>query len=365
MRMIFFLLMALVGTACFGADSLETGIGFSVVPFVSFSPETKIQAGVAGFVRYRHSTDSLLRVSSVGVGVQYTQLNQIGLGLYPEIYLNNNGIRIEGAVEYYVFPYNFYGIGNNNPVENLELYTPQGIKAYTTVLFAVQGNRVQQGLSVGMRAELRYDTIRSIQPRSDGTTGPLGTGLVAGSTGGWYNGIGPVVSYDTRNNNFSADSGMFIEAYAINYASWLGSSFTALASQIDSRLYTTVYPQWVLANHTIIRNVAGTPTFQQWPSIGGGNNLRGIYDAQQRSRMAVSTQTEVRFPLIGRFRGVAFVDAGQVAEQLSQFRLNQTYVGIGGGLRFLLVPEEKIAIRFDVGLVRGVVQYYLNFNEAF
>lgn len=35
------------------------------------------------------------------------------------------------------------------------------------------------------------------------------------------------------------------------------------------------------------------------------------------------------------------------------------------GIRFLLVPEERISLRLDAGVARGDVQFYLSFNEAF
>lgn len=347
------------------ADTLEVGFGWSVVPFIAYSPETRLQGGVAGFLRYRHSVDSTLRASSVGIGIQYTQNKQIGLGLYPELYFLDNGIRVEGAAEYYVFPYNFYGIGNNNPETNLERYTPQGFKVYANTLFAIQGKKVQDGFSAGFRSEIRYDHIQSIEPRADGSIGELGKGLVVGSNGGWFNGIGPILSYDTRDNNFAPYNGAFIELVSIVYGKYLGSSFSATNISLDARLYHEVLPDVVFALHGIARNVAGTPTFQQWSSIGGGNNLRGIYDAKQRSRIATALQTETRFPIWWRFRGCAFLDVGQVAEAPSQFTLPGTYVGWGGGIRFLLVPEERISLRFDVGTCRGEMQYYLNFNETF
>jgi hypothetical protein len=45
--------------------------------------------------------------------------------------------------------------------------------------------------------------------------------------------------------------------------------------------------------------------------------------------------------------------------------LNQLWVTYGAGIRFLLVPEERISLRLDVGIARAVPQFYLGFNEAF
>ena len=55
----------------------------------------------------------------------------------------------------------------------------------------------------------------------------------------------------------------------------------------------------------------------------------------------------------------------QVASTTSSIALNQLWISWGAGIRFLLVPEERISLRFDVGVARGVPQFYLGFNEAF
>jgi outer membrane protein assembly factor BamA len=93
--------------------------------------------------------------------------------------------------------------------------------------------------------------------------------------------------------------------------------------------------------------------------------MRGIIDAQQRDRMSMLAGAEVRFPILWRFRGAVFADAGQVASQASAVTLNQMWVSYGAGIRFLLVPEERISLRLDIGVARGVPQFYLGFNEAF
>lgn len=346
-------------------DSLQTGFDWSFVPIPAYTPETSWLAALTAFVTYRDTADASFRPSSLAIAAQGTLKEQFAFGLYPEIYLDDNRMRIEGAIEWHLYPYNFFGIGNANPSSNAELYTPHGAKLELRALYALSGTRVQHGLSAGVHLDVRYDHIRSVEPRIDGTQGPLGRGDVVGSRGGWFNGIGPQVSYDTRDNNFDARAGAFAETHVVAYGALLGSNFSSVVTTLDARGYTLISTGVSVAGRILIQSSTGTPPFLQMPSIGGSNNMRGIIDAQQRDRISLLAGAEARFPIIWRFRGAVFADAGQVASQASGVALNQMWVSYGAGIRFLLVPEERISLRLDVGVSRGVPQFYLGFNEAF
>ncbi len=347
------------------ADTLKTGFDWDIVPLVAYLPETRWMAVLTAFLTYRDVADSSYRTSSMAVALQATQNAQFAAGLYPEIYLDGNRIRVEGLVEWYLYPYKFFGIGNNNPSSNAELYTPNGARLQLRALHAVSGSRVQHGLSAGLRLDLRYDDIKSVDPREDGTTGPLASGQITGAKGGWYNGVGPMVSYDTRDNNFDARNGAFCEASVVAYGAAVGSTYTATLTTIDLRAYNEIWHGTSIAARCMAQNVAGTPTFIALPSIGGTSNLRGVIDAQQRDRISLLVSTELRFPILWRFRGAAFVDAGHVAPTPSAFTLTGVWVGWGGGVRFVFDEKERVSLRLDVGTARGVPQFYLSFNEAF
>lgn len=346
-------------------DTLKTGFDWEIIPIVAYFPETRFMGVLTAFLKYRTESDATYRASSMAVALQATQNAQFSAGVYPEIYLDSNRMRIEGLAEWYLYPYKFFGIGNENPASNAELYTPNGFRVQVRALHAIGGVRVQNGLSAGLRLDVRYDDIRKIEPREDGSIGPLGSGSVVGSTGGWYNGIGPMISYDTRDNNFDARKGLFCEATLVAYGPMLGSTYTATLTSADLRAYTDITDGVSIAARLMMQNIAGTPTFIMWPSIGGNNNLRGVIDAQQRDRISILTSAELRFPIYWRFRGATFIDAGQVAAKPELLSPRSLWIGWGGGLRFVFDEKERISLRLDAGVARGDVQFYLSFNEAF
>lgn len=351
--------------AASSVDTLERGLDWQIVPLVAYTPETDWMGVVAAFLTYRTEADATYRASSLSIAVQGTLNEQFAVGLYPEIYLDSNRIRIEGSIETMLYPFKFFGIGNSNPSSNAELYTPFGVRIQLRNLYAISGRHVQHGLSGGLRLDVRHDDIRSIDLREDGTAGPLRQGQVTGYQGGWNNGIGPMLSYDTRDNNFDSRSGLFCEGAVVVYDSWLGSDFTWTQSIVDLRAYMPIVSTASFAARVMFQNVAGTPTFQMWPGIGGTNHLRGVFESQQRDRISIYSSAEVRFPIVWIIRGAAFMDMGEVAPSMDQFTMRGVWFSYGGGLRFLLDPAERVSLRFDIGVARGVPQYYLSFNEAF
>jgi len=61
-----------------------------------------------------------------------------------------------------------------------------------------------------------------------------------------------------------------------------------------------------------------------------------------------------------------FVGAGQTGHDLRDFKLNQTRVAGGAGIRFRIVEKEKLSLRFDYGFGdRGDRGFYVSATEAF
>lgn len=344
--------------------SSPTSVHTIVVPYVAYTPETRFQGGV-GMVLTLRQDSATRRPSALVIGTQLTQQLQYGMGLYPELYLDRERWRITGFIEYFKFPYDFYGFGNSTSPVNIETYRPEGVKLTFTAYRSVTDESVGNGLAAGIRFDARHDAILSIDQRTDGTVGPLGKREITGSEGGFQAGVGPAILFDTRDNIFSAQNGWYIDAAMVAYDNALGSEFEAVITSIDLRGYVTLGTKILYAGHILYSSTTGRPKFQTQPRIGGESNLRGVYIARYRDRTAFSWQNDVRIPVWWRFGAVAFVDLGQVAPDLDRMSLLGFHVGVGAGIRFLLDEDERIGLRFDVGTHQGDVQFYIGFNEVF
>ena len=83
---------------------------------------------------------------------------------------------------------------------------------------------------------------------------------------------------------------------------------------------------------------------------------------------ALSTQSELRFPLRSNTGGVLFVDTGEVWEKVGQIQLSELEPGYGGGLRY----RAPIGlVRFDLGFHGGSgslgkrLEFYLGIGQGF
>ena len=70
-------------------------------------------------------------------------------------------------------------------------------------------------------------------------------------------------------------------------------------------------------------------------------------------------------PLIWRFGLVAFAGFGQVAPELNQVSINDLKPSVGLGLRFTLIPEQKVNLRIDFGIGKDNSSFNIDFMEAF
>ena len=85
-----------------------------------------------------------------------------------------------------------------------------------------------------------------------------------------------------------------------------------------------------------------------------------------RDKEMIEGQMEYRFPIWGRWGGTVFFGAGEVAPSVLNFSPARLKPAGGLGLRFAVIPKERINIRLDFAYTdfAGLV-YYLDINEAF
>jgi hypothetical protein len=102
-------------------------------------------------------------------------------------------------------------------------------------------------------------------------------------------------------------------------------------------------------------------------NISGVALARGYFGGRFRDKVMSLAQVEYRFPIIWRFGGVVFAGTGNVASSVDKFDFTNLKTGIGAGLRFSLVPEERINLRIDVGygFATQTLYPYISFTEAF
>lgn len=328
----------------------------AVLPVVFFSPETNwgFGAGATYAFRFKGEPDSL-RASQITTGAVYTLRKQLLTFFDFRFFLDKEKWSVYGESGFYIYTYNFFGIGGDTRKENEELYNATFPRIRVNAL-----RRLNEKWYLGGR--YWFDNYRITQRDS---TGLLYQNELTGSEGGLISGLGLVANYDTRDDVFFPSKGQFVELASIVNSTALGSDFNFQRFTIDATHYQTITPKTILATNLFLVSTFGDPPFNELALMGGSKKMRGIFEGRFRDRNMVVLQTEYRFPLFWRFGMVAFGGVGGVAEEIGDYRLEEFKFTYGVGFRFRVSTKEKINVRADLGLGKNTSGIYITFSEAF
>jgi len=361
-----------------GADSLRVAgevmperSSFTWVPLVNFAPETSfLLALIGGWNVYPAGRDSLQRPNQFFGGVYGTLRGQFGVQMFPDVYFDNERVRLYFQVDVARFPDQFYGIGNALPESNREPFTLLRLAVIGSLLFNLEGKSIRTGWNIGPRFDFDYqDVIERVD------NGLLATSTrIIGRSGGFLSGVGLAVNYDSRDKAIAPAAGEFIEARIIPYTRLTGSSFECLRLVLDARKYFPLPGEpgrhLVGVHWYTDYSIGDVPFFRMGllgTSVNGASILRGYFGGRYRDKMSSALQAEYRFPIWWRFGGVLYGGVGDVAPNIGAFRFDNLKTSVGAGLRFALLPEERINLRVDVayGFATRLPQFYISFAEAF
>lgn len=338
-------------------DSLaQKGSGWLFFPILFYSPETKTGFGAAMGYFFREpgsATDS--RPSTVLSNLIYTQRKQIATGLLVDIYLKDEAYYLSGEFGYQKFPDKFWGIGNRTSEDAEEDYTPEEF----LIILKFQA-RLRPGLYLGPLCQFADSRLR--ETAEDGL---LTTGKIRGSDDASISGLGFGINWDTRDNVYCPSTGGYQKLSATLFSPDLGGDYDFKRYILDLRQYLTVVRNHILALQIYGRSTNGDVPFQLLSGLGGDKLVRGYYQGRYLDHDLIALQAEYRLTLWRRFGLVGFASTGDVASKVSRFRWRHLKTSAGFGIRYSLVPEEKLNLRFDFGYGKDTSGFYVNFTEAF
>ncbi len=329
-----------------------------VAPIVSYAPETNWGLGVGAKLLFKvPGAGKETRTSNMPLTALYTLNNQLLLGSGYTLFFNREQYLLKGNLLFSKFPQLFYGVGNNTPEKNEELFAYNSFLLEPLLLRRVVGK-----LFVG--GGIRYNNVWNLDLKEGGLLAEL---QPAGYRGSRSAGLEWAVTYDSRDNVLNATRGMLTEFTHGRYGHWLGGTHRFQLTKLDVRQYIKPFARRpdVLAFQLYGYFSTGQVPLIELAALGGPELMRGYYDGRYLDRNLVAGQVEYRRPLTGRLGVVVFAGAGQVAPKPTGLRLDRFKPSFGAGIRFKIVKEENLNVRFDYGVGRGTSNYYFNIAEAF
>jgi outer membrane protein assembly factor BamA len=217
---------------------------------------------------------------------------------------------------------------------------------------------------VGFIADAQHVDVEGVEASPGG-----GTDNVPGAEGGRTIGVGGTLNWDTRDNAVDAREGGFYQLRVMTWQDWTLSEYELTRLSVDLRHFFPLDDDGA-AGHTIGVQLytelnAGDVPFHQMARLGGELLMRGYFEGRYRDKDMLAAQVEYRFPIVWRFRGVAFAAVGDVASEMTEFDFGGLEVSGGAGLRFSLNEQERLNVRADLGIGIDTWGAYVGISEAF
>jgi outer membrane protein assembly factor BamA len=328
--------------------------GIAAIPMINYNRTQGIVAGglVTGFYKI-NKKDTISPSSSTGLIGIYTKEKSYALLAYSQLYFAEDRWRILAAAGTLDINFQFYF---DSPASSAGNFYDYSAKANLAML-QVQRN-VFKRIYVGPTAAWTKATTTFGFP---GTSGEDSTHHAA------LNYIGYILSNDTRDHVQYPTRGMFVNFKNQFYRDWVGSSYNFERYLITYNQFfklTKENEKQVLAVRASFNIASGNVPFEG-QTVVGGDDIRGYSQGKYRNNQVYALQTEYRWNFYKRFGMVAFAGVATAVAKASDVPKSEFLPGVGAGLRFRMLPSEKINIGVDYGVGKDDYSITFRIGETF
>ncbi len=335
---------------------------FILYPTFGYSPETTWEIGFSTLYVYYVNKDPNNRLSEINGFTFFTLENQYGLWLDHAIYTNKDEWFFLGRLRFQSFPLLYHGVGINTPKDYTARVDAVQVQIKERVLKKVKKN-LFFGLEIDYQSLSRVDFVLP-DPSNNSFQLPFG------SDGSSNLGLGIGLVQDNRHNVLNVRDGFFSELAFLHSNPGWGSTFKFSSITSDTRFYTPIGENNVLATQLLGQFNFGNIPFNQLAQMGGESMMRGYYFGRFRDNHQLATQVEYRMlplPLgfTNRIGAVVFASSGTVFSDLNNLKMPNLKFAAGAGLRLLLFPKKDIWTRLDYAFTSEGGGFYFLVGEAF
>jgi outer membrane protein assembly factor BamA len=335
---------------------------FIGLPYMSYSPQTKLAFGVAGGYQFKWpgmGRDSRTSPSYLAVNATYTQKGQWVGFVGTSLFTPRNRWWTTAAVSAGYFPVFYFGVGPRTAVADTNLMQNRFRSADLRLLRQVASRFfVGPNLRLLSVSHLKWQFPARI-PAS-----------LEGGRGGTNVGIGAAAIYDGRNSSSTPTRGRYAQVeFLVHDPAW-GSDFSYLKVIADGRVYLPVRHGRDVLALTAYGEFSGSDVpIQTMAMLGSATTqviMRGVYLGRFRDRHSLVAQADYRGHLKGRFGYVVFGSGGNVFGGPGNGFFDRVKFTYGTGLRFNVNPADPLNLRADFTLTSfGGGGLSLGATEAF
>ena len=179
--------------------------------------------------------------------------------------------------------------------------------------------------------------------------------------------IGYIISNDTRDHVYNPTRGMFLNFKNQFYRDCVGSDYKFEKYILTYNQFfklTKMNDKQVLAMRVSATIADGDVPFEG-QTVVGSEDIRGYSQGRYRNDQVYTLQAEYRWNFYKRWGMVAFAGVASAVEKLADIPDNDILPGVGAGLRFKMLPSQKINIGIDGAVGKDDYSITFRIGEAF
>ena len=174
-------------------------------------------------------------------------------------------------------------------------------------------------------------------------------------------GLGPQMTYDSRDSNYYPQSGQYARVSWLNFGSRWGGDFEFDKIDAFYNHYLPLDPSSLLAFRVRLQDSSdGTPFFAL-PTL----DMRGFSADRYRANDTLSVTAEWRHKFTSRWGAVAYAEAGRFAPTLRQLADGRTIHTFGGGVRWRVTAERDMNVGVDYAVSSDDRAVFIQIAERF
>lgn len=310
-----------------------------------------VGAGLQAVLMYLHpkKPDTKHNTTS-GIVAMYTNTESWFTGIFHDDYLQADKYRYSIFMGTGKFNLDFYGIGNGQGDRSISYEFDMQVFAPKFQVRISKSGYWYTGLHyIYMDADsvFKFSELDPILPDVEQDTKTAGLGFL--------------LTYDSRDNNYYPTKGQWFETKLTDYGKTWGGKDDYKKSTTFINHYQPATENLIIALRANLQTSDGDAPFFDLPTL----QMRGFSRDRYRDEYTISLHSEARYKFRPRWGVIGFYEAGWFNSSGSDLFDDDSVTSIGAGLRWQVAKEQGMNLGIDVAYSSDDYTIYVQVGEGF